>query len=196
MITYTVRRRAAALITTVALGLGVSACGSGGDGGDDGHGGHGSSTSSEGTSADVTFVQEMIPHHRQALEMASLAPGRAGPEVTALAARISAAQDPEIATMTRWLKKHGEKVPSGDAHSDHRDADGTMSPEDLEHLESLQGEAFDEEFLRQMAVHHEGAITMAEDVLARGTDPEVAALAQQVSDGQRAEVDLMQDMLE
>lgn len=205
MLTYTARRRAAALIATVALGLGVSACGSGDDSGKD-HGAHGSSSQSDAQSADVTFAQEMIPHHRQALEMAALAPGRAGAEVTALAARISAAQDPEIETLTRWLKERGEKVPSADdaddaAHGDHgtdgeADGDGMTSPADLEHLASLSGEAFDEEFLQQMIAHHEGAITMAEDALRDGTDPEISTLAQQISDAQRAEVDEMQDMAE
>lgn len=205
MLTYSARRRAAALIATVALGLGASAC-SPGDDSDKAHGAHGSSSQSGTQPADVTFAQEMIPHHRQALEMAALAPGRAGAEVTALAARISAAQDPEIETLTRWLKEHGEKVPSADdtedgAHGEHgtdgeADADGMMSPADLEHLASLSGEAFDEEFLRQMIAHHEGAITMAEDALRDGTDPEISTLAQQISDAQRAEVDEMQDMAE
>lgn len=209
MLTYSARRRAAALIATVALGLGASAC-SWSDDSDKAHGAHGSSSQSDARSADVTFAQEMIPHHRQALEMAALAPGRAGAEVTALAARISAAQDPEIETLTRWLKERGEKVPSADdaeagAHGEHgteadadadADADGMMSPADLVHLASLSGEAFDEEFLRQMIAHHEGAITMAEDALRDGTDPEISTLAQQISDAQRAEVDEMQDMAE
>ncbi|QMW67603.1 DUF305 domain-containing protein [Mumia sp. ZJ1417] len=200
MITYTARRRAAALVSALALGLGISACGAGEDGaGADGHGEHGSSsTSADRAAADVTFAQQMIPHHRQALEMASLAPTRAGAEVTALAARISAAQDPEIATMTAWLEKWDEPVPSeeGDDHAGHGDAEGMMSPEDLTRLAALQGAAFDEEFLRQMIAHHEGAITMAEDVLSTGSDPKVAALAQQISDTQRAEVDEMQDLLD
>lgn len=206
MTTTTARRRAAALLTAAALGLGVAACGS-----DDqpasGHEGHGTSQGDETASedsqagdhndADVTFVQQMIPHHQQALEMAALAPSRAGAEVKALAATISAAQDPEIETMTGWLEEWGEEVPAeGGDHGDHGDMEGMMTPEDLATLEGLEGAAFDAEFLRQMIVHHEGAITMAEGVLGDGESAEVADLAQQISDAQRDEVDQMQDMLD
>ena len=84
---------------------------------------------------------------------------------------------------------HGE-------HGTDGGADGMMSPADLEHLASLSGEAFDEEFLRQMIAHHEGAITMAEAALRDGSDPEISTLAQQISDAQRAEVDEMLEMAE
>ncbi|KAA1423645.1 DUF305 domain-containing protein [Mumia zhuanghuii] len=205
---HTARRRAAALVTAVAFGLGVSACGaddsgSGSAGG--GHDGHGASQSSDQTqspdaagdhnAADVTFAQQMIPHHRQALEMAALAPTRAGAEVEDLAARIAAAQDPEIATMTGWLEEWGEEVPADDAHADHGDMEGMMSPEDLERLEGLSGASFDEEFLRQMIVHHEGAVTMAKNQIADGANPEAVALAEAVVDAQQSEIDEMAALL-
>ena len=195
MMTFTARRRAAALITAVAFALGTSACAS-----EDAGTGHGdehstpATVATEGASADVTFVQGMIPHHRQALEMAALAPGRAGAEVAALAGRISAAQDPEIATMTAWLERRGKEVPSDDGHTAHGGTEGMMTPEDLARLEGLDGEAFDQEFLRQMIEHHEGAVAMAEDVRRTGSDPEVADLAQQVSETQRAEVEEMRGL--
>ncbi|WP_370618931.1 DUF305 domain-containing protein [Mumia sp. Pv 4-285] len=205
MITYTARRRAAALVTAVAFGLGVSACGAddtGTSGG--GHGGHETSQESDASpaeegdhnAADVAFAQQMIPHHRQALEMAALAPSRAGTEVAALAERIGAAQDPEIATMTGWLEEWGKDVPAeDDAHAGHTDMPGMMSPEDLDRLEGLTGDAFDAEFLRQMIAHHEGAVAMAEDEVTAGSDPEAIALAQQVVTAQRAEIAEMQALL-
>ncbi|MGH1562496.1 DUF305 domain-containing protein [Mumia sp. DW29H23] len=206
MDTYTARRRAAALISVVAFGLGVSACGTDDPGSSGEHGGHGSAQSdgsddateaADHNDADVTFAQQMIPHHRQAVEMAGLAPSRAGSEVTDLAARISAAQDPEIATMTSWLEEWGEEVPAEDSgHADHGGTEGMMSAEDMTALAGLSGDAFDEAFLTMMIEHHEGAITMAEGVLGDGKSADVADLAQQISDAQRAEVDEMQDMLD
>ncbi|MFE9449889.1 DUF305 domain-containing protein [Streptomyces sp. NPDC006739] len=126
--TRTVTRRAALAATTAAAALVLAACGGGSsDNAGGGHEAHGSvpSTSSAGTAAgahnaqDVSFAQGMIPHHRQALEMAGLAAKRASSaQVKDLAARIEKAQGPEIRTMTGWLKSWNERVPAAGGSMD------------------------------------------------------------------------------
>ncbi|MFI1111515.1 DUF305 domain-containing protein [Streptomyces physcomitrii] len=113
-------RRTAGVAVTVAAALLLAACG-GGEDGSGGHSGHGgprtarpSAGSSEGApnAADVAFAQQMIPHHRQALEMSRLAATRAAsPQVKRLAERIEKGQDPEIRTMSGWLRSWDEPVP-------------------------------------------------------------------------------------
>ncbi len=161
--------------------LALSACGS----------------SSDHNDADVAFAQQMIPHHQQAVFMARLVPGgNAGPEVTALAAQIEAAQDPEIATMRGFLKDWGLNEMSGDMGGmDMEMGDGMASDADLDRLASSQGETFDREFLTLMTAHHEGAIEMAETEIADGKSPEATQLAQQIIDAQRAEITTMKGLL-
>ncbi|MDP3892317.1 DUF305 domain-containing protein, partial [Nocardioides sp.] len=99
--------------------------------------------------ADVTFAQQMIPHHRQAIEMSELADSRAAsPEVTDLAADIKGAQDPEIETMTGWLESWGADVPGDDMSGmDHGDTSsddmaGMMSEDEMAELAGASGPAF------------------------------------------------------
>ncbi len=130
-------------------------------------------------SQDVAFAQGMIPHHRQALEMARLAADRSSSgTVKDLAGRIEKAQDPEIRTMTGWLRSWGEKVPGGTggggmdhSASGHSGMPGMMGGEDMAALESLTGKAFDAQFLTLMVEHHEGAVEMAETSRARAATP-------------------------
>jgi uncharacterized protein (DUF305 family) len=148
--------------------------------------------------ADVVFVEMMIPHHEQALEMAALAPGRAAdPRVAALAERIAAAQGPEIAVMRAWLErldpalaghagKHG-----GDHGGGHASMPGMATPEQLTALAAASGPAFDALFLDLMTVHHEGALAMAQEVRATGTDLAVGEMAQNVVADQSAEIERM-----
>jgi uncharacterized protein (DUF305 family) len=147
--------------------------------------------------ADVAFAQGMIPHHRQAVAMAELAGGRTeNPAVLDLAARIEAAQAPEIDTLTAWLQEWDVEVPAGDmAGMDHGDMSGMGSPEDLAALEAALGAGFDRLFLEQMTVHHEGAVQMAQTELADGADPDVLALARTVAESQQAEIDEMAALL-
>lgn len=153
--------------------------------------------------ADVTFAQEMIPHHRQAVEMAALAEDRAAdPEVLELAEDIEAAQAPEIATMTGWLESWGEEVPAdsmGHADMGHGSADampGMMSAEDMASLEQADGDAFDRLFLELMVAHHQGALEMARTEQEQGENPDAVALAEKIEADQRAEISLMQRLLE
>ncbi|WP_245646810.1 DUF305 domain-containing protein [Microtetraspora niveoalba] len=145
--------------------------------------------------ADVRFAEAMIPHHRQALEMAGLVAGRdAGAEVAALAGRIAQGQGPEIATMTSWLASLGRPAPAAHAHA-RRDAYGMATPEEMNRLRGARGTAFDTLFLRLMIRHHEGAVRMAEEELRDGADRLMREMARDVVSGQRAEIGRMRRML-
>jgi uncharacterized protein (DUF305 family) len=144
--------------------------------------------------ADIAFAQQMVPHHAQAVEMADLVPGRTNtPAVIAIAERVTAAQAPEIATMTGWLTAWGA---TPDAHADHgTDMPGMMAETDMAALRAATGEDFDQRWLAMMVVHHQGAIEMAEKELAEGVNPDAKRLAQQIIDAQRAEIREMQTLL-
>lgn len=152
--------------------------------------------------ADVTFAQGMIPHHEQAVEMAQLAADRAeSDEVLDLAARIEAAQAPEIEEMTAWLEDWDEEVPSGSGMEDHSGMGagsgmGMMSAEDMEALMGASGDDFDRMFLEMMIVHHEGALEMAESQIVDGEFPDAIALAERIVDTQQAEIDEMNGILD
>lgn len=148
--------------------------------------------------ADIRFAEEMIPHHRQAVEMAALVPSRSSdPAVIDLAARIQQAQDPEITTMTGWLRDWGAAVPEGSGHggTDHGNMPGMMTHEQMVQLEAARGPEFDRMWLTMMIAHHEGAVQMAGTELAEGADSDAKALAQQIIDAQQAEIQQMQALL-
>jgi uncharacterized protein (DUF305 family) len=151
------------------------------------------------TGADVTFAKMMIVHHRQAIEMADLAATRAADQrVRDLAAAIRAAQGPEIATMTSWLTARGVPTagPDGGAHgSGHASMPGMMSRAQLDTLAGAVGATFDRQFLTMMIDHHEGAVTMAQEQLAKGSNQQVMALASKIVPDQRAEIATMRELL-
>ncbi|SOC46307.1 Uncharacterized conserved protein, DUF305 family [Blastococcus aggregatus] len=172
-----------------------------------GHGSmtHGSSASAgssaeqaEFNDADVAFAREMIPHHRQAIAMAELAQGRAAdPRVLDLAARIQAAQDPEIETMTGWL--HDWDADAGHMDDsmggmDHGEG-GMMSEGDMQALMAATGPEFDRLFLSGMIAHHQGAVRMATEEAENGRATEALALARSIDDSQNAEIAEMQQLL-
>ncbi|TMR08049.1 DUF305 domain-containing protein [Nonomuraea turkmeniaca] len=143
--------------------------------------------------ADVTYVQDMIVHHRQALDMALLAPNRAdSAKLKSLADRIKAAQGPEIQFMTGWLRDLDQKVP--DHHAAHEGMPGMATPEQLEALKAAKGKDFDRMFLELMINHHLGAIKMSEQVLSSGSHIRIEELAGDVSVTQAAEIRRMQEM--
>jgi uncharacterized protein (DUF305 family) len=143
--------------------------------------------------ADVKYVQDMILHHRQALDMALLAPNRAESALLkSLAERISAAQGPEIQYMTSWLRDLEQEVP--DHHTAHAGMPGMATPEQLEALKAAKGADFDRRFLQLMIDHHLGAIKMSEQVLTNGSHGRIEELATDVSVGQSAEIRRMREM--
>ncbi|GAB3972241.1 DUF305 domain-containing protein [Streptomyces sparsus] len=143
--------------------------------------------------ADFTFMTMMIEHHEQALVMAELAEKHAeGDRVGKLADRIRAAQKPEITMMRAWLKRnHADRRP--DAHGGHgghghETMPGMATKAQLAELGKARGEEFDRLFLRLMVTHHEGAVTMAKDVLTGGNDVTVEEMATEIAAQQSAEV--------
>ncbi|MEV0017962.1 DUF305 domain-containing protein [Streptomyces tendae] len=221
-------RRTALVAATATAAFLLAACGggSGDDSGGSAHEGpHGSASASAdagGTpgnetgekahnAQDVAFAQGMIPHHRQALEMARLAADRsASAEVENLAARIEKAQDPEITTMTGWLTAWGEDVPEpaapnaspgatepmpGMDHSGHSGMPGMMDGQDMAELEKASGRAFDTMFLTMMVEHHEGAVEMAGTEQAEGRYAPARALADDIVTAQNAEITEMNKLL-
>lgn len=142
--------------------------------------------------ADVEFAARMVPHHRQALELAALAPDRAAdPGVRAMAERIAAVQGPEIAVLESWLARHGGHLP----HADHAAMPGMASPARRDELAAAEGPAFDELFVALMIAHHEGALEMAAQVRTAGTDLEIAEFADGVVATQSADIDRLRGLL-
>ncbi|EGX56882.1 lipoprotein [Streptomyces zinciresistens K42] len=143
--------------------------------------------------ADVSYAQMMIMHHGQALRMTELAPDRAGSaKVKKLAARIAAAQGPEIDAMKGWLRSQGKSAAGGRAHAS---MPGMATEAQLRALRDARGAAFDRLFLKLMITHHGGAITMATDVKGRGNNIRVEEMADEAISQQSAEIRRMQDML-
>ncbi|WP_406318494.1 DUF305 domain-containing protein [Streptosporangium sp. NBC_01639] len=143
--------------------------------------------------ADVKYAQDMITHHRQAVDMAILAPSRAhSATLKGLASRIKDAQGPEIQYMTTWLRQQGQRVP--DHHADHAGMPGMATPAQLEALKAARGKDFDRLFLTLMTAHHQGAVTMSEQVLVGGSHIKIEELANDVSATQNAEIRRMQEM--
>ncbi|MGS2640078.1 DUF305 domain-containing protein [Streptosporangium sp. LJ11] len=143
------------------------------------------------TAADVRFAEGMIPHHRQALEMAALVPARSSsPVLRKLAERITAAQRPEIAAMTSWLRSAGRPPGEHGGHDDH-----TLPLEEMNRLRAARGAAFDTLFLTLMITHHEAAVTMAGLQLREGADRVMLATAKDVVSGQGIEIARMRDLL-
>lgn len=146
--------------------------------------------------ADVEFLQGMIPHHEQAVEMADIALDPtvgASAEVTALATQIKAAQDPEIEQMTAWLTAWGKPVQMDTSGGhDMSTMEGTMSAEEMDALGAATGAEFDKMWVQMMIRHHQGAIAMAQDVKANGANPDVLTLADQIIAAQQAEITSMQ----
>lgn len=187
------------LLTTAALTttLILSACSGGGMADmdmDSSHSSADSDTSATSNAADVTFAQQMIPHHEQAVEMSDLMLAKDGIDerVVELATQIKAAQAPEIAQLQEWLSEWGAEEHSSDM--DHG-MDGMMSDDDMEALDAATGAAASRLFLEQMIEHHTGAIQMAEAEIADGANPDATAMAESIVSTQTAEIETMQALL-
>jgi uncharacterized protein (DUF305 family) len=150
---------------------------------------------------DVSFAQNMIPHHGQAVEMSKMATTRAQNErVKSLAKQIEAAQQPEIDTMNGWLTKWGEATvnpsASSEEHAGHgASMPGMMSADDMSGMEAASGTAFDRMFLEMMIEHHKGAIEMAKTESEKGKASEAKTLATAISTSQQAEITEMEGLL-
>jgi uncharacterized protein (DUF305 family) len=158
--------------------------------------------------ADVEFMQGMIMHHSQAVEMTALIESHTeNKDLRALGARISSSQSDEIAFMQRWLATRGEPISM--AMPDMPDMDksgkpmalmpGMLSPEQMEALRKAKGAEFDRLFLVGMIQHHNGALIMVKDLFntpGTGQDAQLFDFANDADNTQRAEIKIMQGMLE
>lgn len=185
------RRRAAAAALALATVLG---------GCSDGAGDPAASTTQTFNDADVKFAQTMIPHHEQAVEMTDIVLAKPGvdPEVTALAQKIKDTQRPEMTTMTDLLSAWDQPlIPdhAAEADEDHWDTEGMLTPEEMQELASADGPSAQQLFLEGMIEHHRGAVTMVQDEIDNGVNPDAQRLAQAIKDGQTKEIELMQSLL-
>jgi uncharacterized protein (DUF305 family) len=158
--------------------------------------------------ADVKFMQGMIMHHSQAVEMTALIPSHTKNEdVRSLGARISSSQSDEIKFMKRWLAARGEPISMGMVQKMDMDMSGQpmtpmpgmLTPEQMEALRKAKGAEFDHLFLTGMIQHHNGALTMVKDLFdtaGAGQDAEIFDFATDADNSQRAEIRIMQSMLE
>lgn len=205
-------RRRAALVAASALvsGISLAGCGSENDSRSGGHGGHTptstASSSPSGTRSadaarqgDIAFAQGMIPHHKQAVEMADIALKKpsASADVRKLATAIRRAQDPEIKTMTGWLTSWGAPtaMPTSGGHAGH-DMGGMMTPAEMVSLKKANGRGFDRQWMTLMIKHHQGAVKMATDVKKTTRNPDVRTLANAIIKGQTAEITTMRRLLD
>ncbi|WIX79130.1 DUF305 domain-containing protein [Amycolatopsis carbonis] len=147
--------------------------------------------------ADVTFAQDMVPHHRQAVEMSGPVPQHTGDQrVITLAKQIQQAQQPEIDQLTAWLKAWGAPAPStgmgGMTGMEHGQMPGLV---DTAGLDELHDAAYDRKWLELMIQHHSGAVAMARTELAQGSSVDAKAMAQRIVDTQEAEITTMKSLL-
>lgn len=143
--------------------------------------------------ADVKYLQDMVVHHQQALDMSILVPNRAtSARIKALASRIKDTQGPEIQFMRGLLQEQGQRIP--DHHTAHEGMPGMATPEQLDRLKAASGQAFDEQFLQLMSAHHEGAIKMSEQVLTGGSHIRIEELANDIAVTQLAEIRRMRQI--
>jgi len=154
--------------------------------------------------ADVKFLQDMFPHHAQAVEMAKMVQGRTTtPDIVALSTAIEGAQQPEMDQMTSLLASFGKPAPSADmggmagmsGMSSSSSTNGMMSSQDMTALMGLSGAEFDKRWLTMMTAHHKGAIGQAKTELAGGQNADAKALATKIIDGQQAELTQMGALL-
>ena len=151
---------------------------------------------------DVRFMQDMIPHHHQALEMAVLAPARTNrPDLLEAAKRIESSQADEIRFMQQWLRERGQSVPDpaahGAMHADHKMA-GMATAEQMAELAAAKGVDFDRLFLTLMIRHHEGAVKMVKKLLEQegsAFDPALFEFTTDVTNDQKAEIERMNALL-
>ena len=152
---------------------------------------------------DVVFMQGMITHHRQAVQMAELAPDRTSNDaVSKIAAGILATQKDEIAFMTEWLEARGEAVAMDHSmhagHAGHSIMKGMATPAQMAELAASSGTDFDRQFLRLMIEHHKGALTMVKtlhEAPGSAYEPVMFEFTNDVVSDQQAEIDRMNALL-
>jgi uncharacterized protein (DUF305 family) len=158
--------------------------------------------------ADIEFMQGMIMHHSQAVEMTALiASHTENKDLRSLGARISSSQTDEIKFMKRWLTARGQPISMAMPGMPDMDLAGNpislmpgmLSPQQMDALRKARGAEFDRQFLAGMIQHHNGALTMVKDLFdtaGAGQDADIFNFATDADNTQRAEIKIMQGMLE
>ena len=181
---------AAALLAAAVL---LGACGNDEPALDGSGGGESGASFNE---ADVTFLQDMVAHHEQAIEMAEMVEGRTDrPELNELAGNVIESQTAEIDEIGALLEDAGEEMPADHGGMDMGGSDMGMSQEEMDALMETEGEEFDKMFSEMMIRHHQAAIAMSNDVLENGENADVATMAQGIIDEQQKEVDDLKSWL-
>jgi uncharacterized protein (DUF305 family) len=155
----------------------------------------------QATAADIRFMQGMIHHHAQALDMTELLQTRTSdPDMKKLGMRIHVSQTDEIKMMQSWLASRGQEAPGRHAH--HMPGavpmPGMLTNAEMERLAAAKGVEFDRLFLEGMIKHHAGAITMVNELFASpgaAQESDIYAFASDVDADQRMEIDRMGAML-
>jgi uncharacterized protein (DUF305 family) len=158
----------------------------------------GSDDETSGNETDAAFVADMIPHHEGAVLMAEMAQEQAkSPELQAMADDIIAAQEAEIARMEAIAEGLPEPdggsmdMEMGEDHMGHGGMDASEMGMDMDPAELADAKSFDLAFVAMMIPHHEGAVEMAQDLLAEGENPELQAMARSIIRSQTAEIKTM-----
>ncbi len=153
-------------------------------------------------------MQGMIMHHEQAVEMTALIPSHTqNKDLRLLGARISSSQADEIKMMKRWLAARGEPISMAMPGMPDMDRSGRpmalmpgmLTPAQMEALRKAKDADFDRLFLAGMIQHHGGALTMVKDLFdtaGAGQDADIFNFATDVDNGQRAEIRIMESMLD
>jgi uncharacterized protein (DUF305 family) len=180
-------KRLVTLCATVLSLMALPACG-----------GSGAQDAPAFNQADVDFAAAMSPHHSQAITMAELAATHAqSPNVKALAARIREAQSREVDRIAAWLQDWGSRgatmPPHGIGHEAH--GPGMLTDAEMDQLGRASGREFDRLFLTLMIRHHEAAIQMATEEIARGKSAEAQRAAENIKSTQSAEITEMKQLL-
>ena len=146
---------------------------------------------------DIAFATNMIPHHKQAIELSALVPDRStNPQLIDLAKKISAEQQPEINVMNVFLVQWKENPDTDSGHGGHGNAmQGMVDDATMAKLKSLNGADFDKLWLESMISHHQGAIEMAKTEIANGENVDAKSMANNIVTTQEAEIGQMKQML-
>jgi uncharacterized protein (DUF305 family) len=185
-------KRAVSTIFIAIVALSLSGCVSASNKGMD-HEGHTAQAAGDLSSDDVMFLQMMIPHHQQAIDISDLALTKsADSELLALAKSIRDEQAAEIVTMKAWLDAAGADLEMG--HSMNHSMGGMLSDSDIAALKNATGKNFDVLWLKGMTGHHDGAIDMAA-MIENSKNPEIKSFAQAIVSSQSEQNKAMAAML-
>lgn len=209
------KRLAAAAVTTLVALATLTACSNSGSQANQTTSSTSASAEQAHNQTDVTFAQQMIQHHQQAIQMSDAVLAKQGIDarVADVARQVKAAQGPEIQQMQSWLSQWGTPttsmmpgqspmpgssmtpMPSGSMTPSAGMMPGMMSPSDMTALQNAQGADASKLFLQQMTQHHQGAITMAQNEINAGQFPPAIALARSIMTSQQQQITTMQNIL-